>query len=87
MEQGLRRYVTVAFRGNGGTLTLEGGVAVSVPLLGVEQQKGTVRFSLLFRGGTRYYVSQLQGEKLVGTIFSDPSGKSEIGPFELTPRQ
>lgn len=83
---GTRRYLAVSFRTGGGTFTYTGGVAVGLPLLSVETpQKGTVRFSVQIRGGTRYYTGKWDGEKMTGKIASDAGGKGEIGSFELAP--
>jgi hypothetical protein len=86
LEGGTRRSVTVTFRGRGGSLSLEGGVSISMPLFGVEPQKDGVRFGLEYRGGNRYYDARWDGHKLAGRISSDPAGRGDAGAFELSPR-
>jgi IPT/TIG domain-containing protein len=87
LEGGTRKYVTVTFRGRGGSLAYEGGISVSVPLLTLDQpQKDAVRYSIEYRGGQRYYVGQWDGRKITGRISSDPSRRGDVGAFELSPR-
>jgi hypothetical protein len=87
LEGGARKYVTMTFRGRGGSLVYEGGISVSVPLLSVEQiPKDTVRYVLEFRGGRRYYLGRWDGRKIAGRISSDVSGRGDVGAFELSPR-
>jgi hypothetical protein len=86
-EGGLRRWLTIRFRPSGGSISYEGTVTLTVPLLTVEPQpKSAVRFSVQFRGGLRYYVGQWDGEVLSGKISSDPVGAQPMGTFELRPR-
>lgn len=83
-EGGDRKFITVAFKGDGGTLTFERGLALTLPLLRAERpQKDTVRFSL--QSGTRLlrYVATWDGERMKGKIFSEADGQTEIGSFEL----
>ena len=56
IENGLRQFLSVTFRGSGGTLTYEGGITFTVPMLSVEQpRRDQVRFSVQIRGGFRLY--------------------------------
>jgi len=87
LEAGARKYVTMTFRGRGGSLVYEGGISVSVPLLSVDQiPSDTVRYVLEFRGGRRYYLGRWDGRKIAGRISSDASGRGDVGAFELSPR-
>jgi hypothetical protein len=87
LQGGVRKYVTVTLRGRGGSVVYEGGISVSVPLLSLDQpQRDSVRYSLEFRGGRRYYVGKWDGRKITGRISSDPSGRGDVGAFELSPR-
>jgi Inner membrane component of T3SS, cytoplasmic domain/IPT/TIG domain len=87
IEGGLRRYISVQFRGTSGTLGYEGAVTVSIPLMTVElQPKSVALFSLQYRGGIRYYTGKWDGQVLSGTISSDPQGKEPLGTFELKQR-
>lgn len=82
----MRKYVSLDVRGNGGTFRYEGALGLTVPLQGVQNQKGVIRFSIrLGKGGTRYYAGRWDGSKLTGLIFTDPAGKNRVGEFELTP--
>jgi IPT/TIG domain len=87
LEGGVKRYVTATFRDRGGDLTLEGGVAISLPLFAIEQpKKDTVRFGVEYRGGTHYYYGQWDGKRITGRISSDRAGRGETGAFELSRR-
>jgi IPT/TIG domain/FHA domain len=87
LEGGVKRYVTATFRDRGGDLTLEGGVAISLPLFAIEQpKKDTVRFGVEYRGGTHYYYGQWDGKKITGRISNDRAGRGETGAFELSRR-
>jgi hypothetical protein len=87
LEAGRRKPISVSFRGAGGTYAYEGGVVLSMPLLQVQPQKDGVRFAFASRGFVRYYVGKWDGRTLAGSISSDPSGKGDIGSFELVPRR
>jgi IPT/TIG domain len=79
------RSITVAFDGRRGSLTYSGGIEVAIPLHGVEQQKGTIRFNAELRGGTRYYVGRWDGQKISGTM--NPEGgdaRTPLGTFEIS---
>lgn len=84
--EGVRRLITVAVRGGGGTYSYTGGVSVSLSLSGVEQKKGDLRFVLQTGGRSRHYVGRWDGTRLAGKISSDASGSGDVGSFELTPR-
>jgi hypothetical protein len=85
MEQGRKRGITLSVQGEAGTLTFAGSVAISVPLLRVEQpQKGIVKFSALIRGGGRHYDGRWDGEKITGTITQEGIAPVQVGTFELT---
>ena len=82
-----RKYVSVRFKGRGGSLAYEGGISISVPLEALDQpQKGTVRFSVPYRGGSRYYIGKWNGEKISGAVSSNANGSTPVGTFELSPR-
>jgi hypothetical protein len=85
-DGGGTKYVTIVFSGTSGTLTYERALSLSQPLLGVEQVKSAVRFSLQTGGGPRYFQGRWDGQKISGTISADPGGKQPLGTFELTPR-
>jgi hypothetical protein len=85
-ESGRLQYVTATFRGNTGTLSFEGALGVSAPMLSVDQpQRGAARFSVELRGGLRYYSGRWNGQALVGKISSDPGSAQALGTFELRP--
>ena len=82
-EPGTTEYVTVTFTKEGGTLTYERALTVSVPLESVQPAKGAVRFSA--RSGSRiaWYLGKWDGVKLRGTIHADSATGAETGSFEL----
>ena len=82
-ESGTIKYVTVTFTKEGGTLTYERALTVSVPLESVQPAKGAVRFSA--RSGSRiaWYLGKWDGVKLRGTIHADSATGAETGSFEL----
>jgi hypothetical protein len=83
-EEGQLRYLTVAFSRGGGSITYEGGITFSVPLLSLEQRgRDQVRFSVRMRGGVRYYSGRWDGERLTGTLSKDSAGREVVGSFEL----
>jgi hypothetical protein len=87
VEGDRRKYVSVTFRGTGGTLAFEGTVSISMNLDRVEQpQKGTVRYSVQSGSSTRHYLGKWDGRRIAGKISSDASDKGDIGTFELSPR-
>lgn len=84
VAEGRTRAISVVFEGNAGTLTYEGGVALSVPVLDLEQPRpDAVTFMAEAGGGVRYYAGQWDGRKVRGTISSQPSGTGDLGTFEL----
>ncbi|HWW93505.1 MAG TPA: IPT/TIG domain-containing protein [Vicinamibacteria bacterium] len=86
-EGGIPRYVTAVFRKDTGNLSFEGTVTLTVPLISLEQpQKDSVRYSLMVRGGMRYYVGKWDGQTVTGRIFTDAEGKEPVGTFSLRPR-
>ena len=61
VEQGQRQYLTVVFRRGGGTISYEGGITLTLPLLSLEQgRRDQVRFSVEIRGGIRHYEAKLE---------------------------
>ena len=86
LEAGHRRFISASFSQGGGTISMEAAVTLSLPLLTLEARKNEARFSLQFRGGTRYYVGKWDGAVLSGTIATDAAGKEPVGTFELKPR-
>lgn len=85
-EGGQRRDVSASFGGGTGSISIEAAVTLTLPLLTLETRKSEARWSLQFRGGTRYYVGKWDGTALAGTIAADPAGKDALGTFELRPR-
>ena len=84
VEQGQRQYLTVTFRRGGGSISYEGGITFTVPLLSVEQpRRDQVRFSVQIRGGVRYYAGTWDGETLAGSISTDAAGRNVVASFEL----
>jgi hypothetical protein len=78
------RYITATFNKGTGTLTYKRALALTVPLVSVEQGRGgVVRFRLQTGGGTRFYAGRWDGKKIAGTVSSDPAGKAGLGNFEL----
>ena len=87
VEQSRRRYLTVTFRRNRGSIAYEGGITLTVPFLSLERpRKNEVRFSVEMRGGVRHYSGQWDGEMLRGEISRDAAGRNVVGTFELKPR-
>jgi hypothetical protein len=84
--EGVRRLITVAVRGAGGTYSYAGGVSVSLSLSAVEQKRSELRFVLQTGGRSRHYVGRWDGTRVSGRISSDLSGTGDVGTFELTPR-
>jgi hypothetical protein len=83
--RGERNFVTMTFVGRGGSAAY--GSGLSVDILNVQlPEKNTVRFVVPIQG-SRYYSGAWDGQKLSGSIFSDPAGKNSIGTFELVPGQ
>jgi hypothetical protein len=87
VEQGLRTYLSVTFRGSGGNVAYEGGITFTVPMLTVEKpRRDQVRFSVQIRGGFRHYTGQWDGEAITGNVTTDGAGKNVVGTFELRRR-
>jgi hypothetical protein len=84
--EGLRRWISLSLRGNGGTYSYSGGVQVTLQLSGVEQKKAELLFVLQTGGRSRFYAGRWDGSAVVGRISSDASGTGDLGSFELTPR-
>jgi hypothetical protein len=84
-DSGRLTYITATFAGPSGTFTYERALSVSQPLLGVVQQKTVVRFFVQTGAGPRYYQGKWDGQKLTGTVSVDPTGKTPVGTFELSP--
>jgi hypothetical protein len=84
VEQGQRQYISVAFRRGGGSISYEGGITLTVPLLTVEQsRRDQVRFSVQIRGGIRHYSGKWDGEAISGSISTDAAGRNVVASFEL----
>ena len=83
---GIRKFATVTFKGSGGSYKYSGGVGVSLPLSGVEQKRGELRFVLQTGGRSRHYIGKWDGTRLSGKISGEATGSGELGTFELTPR-
>jgi hypothetical protein len=87
IEQGQRQYLTVTFRRGTGSISYEGGITFTVPLLALEQpRRDQVHFSVEIRGGTRHYVGSWDGEKISGSVSTDSSGRNVVASFELRRR-
>jgi hypothetical protein len=87
VEQGQRQYLTVTFRRGGGSISYEGGITLTVPLLTLEEsRRDQARFSLQIRGGVRHYVGKWDGETLAGSISTDAAGRNVVATFELRRR-
>ena len=87
VEQSQRTYLTVVFRGNGGSVAFEGGITFTVPMLTVERpRRDQVRFSVQIRGGLRHYAGQWDGEAITGSVSTDAAGKNGVATFELRRR-
>jgi hypothetical protein len=83
-EQGQQQYLTVTFRRGGGSISYEGGITLTVPLLTLEQpRRDQVHFSVQIRGGVRHYVGKWDGETLAGSISTDAAGRNVVASFEL----
>ena len=83
-EAGAVKYVTVTFEGGTGTLTYERALSLTVPLIAVQQARNTVRFTMATGSGLRYFQGRWDGQKLSGTVSSDPAGQAPVGSFELS---
>jgi hypothetical protein len=84
VEEGQRQYLTVVFRRSGGTISYEGGITLTLPLLSLEPvRRDQVRFSVEIRGGIRHYAGKWDGEALRGSISTDAAGRNVVASFEL----
>jgi hypothetical protein len=87
VEQGQRQYISVAFQRDGGRISYEGGITLTVPLLTLDQpRRDQVHFSVQIRGGVRHYAGKWDGESITGSISSDSSGRDVVATFELRRR-
>ena len=87
VEQGQRQYISVAFQRGGGSISYEGGITLTVPLLSLEQaRRDQVRFSVQIRGGVRHYAGKWDGEAITGSISTDAAGRDVVATFELRRR-
>jgi hypothetical protein len=83
-EDGQIRYLTLTLARGGGSVTYEGGITFTVPLVSLEQRaRDQLRFSVRMRGETRYYSGRWDGEKLTGSLSRDATGREIVGSFEL----
>jgi hypothetical protein len=86
-EGGQAQYVTVVFRRSGGTISYEGGITLTVPLLTLEQRRrDEVHFSVQIRGGVRHYAGKWDGQAITGSISTDAAGRNVVATFELRRR-
>jgi hypothetical protein len=86
-EAGRRRYLTVTFRRNEGTISYEGGITLTVPFLSYDKPgRNRVRFAVQIRGGMRHYQGEWDGETLSGNLTKDQAGSNVVGTFELRRR-
>ena len=87
IEQGERRYLSLSFGRGGGTISYEGGITLTLPLLAVEQgRRDQVRFSVQVRGSVRHYSGKWDGETVSGAVSTDKAGKNVVATFELRRR-
>jgi hypothetical protein len=87
VEQGQRQYISVAVRRGGGSISYEGGITLTVPLLTLEEsRRDQVRFSVQIRGGIRHYAGKWDGEAITGSISTDVAGRNVVASFELRRR-
>jgi hypothetical protein len=87
-EGGRRKYVTMRFRGDAGSYSLDGAVSVTTPFFAVERpQRNTVRLVLEIGGGLRYYIGRWDGSRIAGKVSDDPSGAGEVATFEVSPKR
>ncbi|HEY7512004.1 MAG TPA: IPT/TIG domain-containing protein [Vicinamibacteria bacterium] len=83
-EGGEPRHVNVTFTRDGGSLSYQRALSLTLPLMGVEiDRRGNVRYSMQTARGARYYAGRWDGEKIEGRIFSDPERQDAIGTFTL----
>lgn len=83
VEGGTRKYVTITFTKDGGTLTYERALTMSVPIENVQPQKAAVRFSAKSGSRIAWYLGKWDGAKLRGTVHADSPTGVETGTFEL----
>ncbi len=87
VEQGQRQYVSATFRRDGGSISYEGGITLTVPLLTLDPpRRDQVRFSVQIRGGIRHYSGKWDGEAITGSISTDAAGRNVVASFELRRR-
>ena len=87
VEQGQRQYISAVFQRGGGSVSYEGGITLTVPLLTLEQsRRDQVRFSVQIRGGIRHYSGKWDGEAITGSISTDSAGRNVVATFELRRR-
>jgi hypothetical protein len=77
-----RRNISVLFEGGAGTVSLEGAVSISTPMLSVKPNRDGVTFEARGSGGRQYYSGKWDGERITGVIGDRPGG-NEVGTFEL----
>jgi hypothetical protein len=83
-EGGAPRRVNVTFTREGGTLSYQRALSLSLPLMGVQlDRRGNVHYSMQTARGARYYAGRWDGQKIEGRIFADPEGQEPIGTFTL----
>ena len=87
VEQGQRQYISVVFQRGGGSISYEGGITFTVPLLTLEQaRRDQVRFSVQIRGGVRHYSGKWDGEAITGSVSTDAAGSNVVATFDLRRR-
>ena len=83
-EGGSRRFPTLTFSKDGGTITYEtssGATALRVDSLKLEG--ASVRFAVTGLDGTRHYLGSLSGDSITGKISRDEAGRNPLGSFQL----
>jgi hypothetical protein len=87
VEEGQRQYLTVTFSRGGGSISYEGGITLTMPLLSLEEsRRDQVRFSVQIRGGVRHYAGKWDGEAITGSISTDVAGRNVVASFDLRRR-
>ena len=83
-EGGEPRHVNVTFTREGGRLSYQRALALTLPLIQVEiDRRGNVRYAMHTARGARYYVGRWDGQKIEGRIYSDAERQTGIGTFTL----
>ncbi len=86
VEQGQRQYVSATFRRDGGSISYEGGITLTVPLLALDPpRRDQVRFSVQIRGGIRHYVGEVGRRGDPGLDLDGRRGTQRRGDLRAAP--